>query len=54
MCACRLGGIASQGSVLAIGTQRGEVQIWDVAHERLIRTMAGHQQRVGNEYIVFG
>ncbi|CAK0833272.1 unnamed protein product, partial [Prorocentrum cordatum] len=36
-----------RGSHLAVGTNRGEVQIWDPAHCRKLRTMTGHCGRVG-------
>ncbi|KAA0187458.1 hypothetical protein HAZT_HAZT006183 [Hyalella azteca] len=34
------------GSVLAVGLSTGEVQLWDVGQEKLMRTMAGHEGRV--------
>lgn len=36
-----------KGDHLAIGTTRGEVQIWDAQACRKVRTMTGHQYRVG-------
>ncbi|SAM84876.1 uncharacterized protein UBRO_05934 [Ustilago bromivora] len=39
---------ANSGSHLAIGTQKGLVQIWDVEKQKLLRTMRGHTQRVGS------
>eukprot|EP00468_Gymnochlora_sp_CCMP2014_P002508 CAMPEP_0167759860 /NCGR_PEP_ID=MMETSP0110_2-20121227/11257_1 /TAXON_ID=629695 /ORGANISM="Gymnochlora sp., Strain CCMP2014" /LENGTH=490 /DNA_ID=CAMNT_0007646291 /DNA_START=75 /DNA_END=1547 /DNA_ORIENTATION=- len=36
-----------RGQHLAVGTQKGEVQIWDSVKCKLIRTMVGHQTRVG-------
>lgn len=30
-----------------MGTDKGEVQIWDAVKTKRIRTMAGHKQRVG-------
>ena len=33
--------------LLAVGTQTGLVQIWDVAAEKKLRTMSGHSSRVG-------
>lgn len=36
-----------KGDHLAIGTTRGEVQIWDAQTCRKVRTMTGHQYRVG-------
>ncbi|WFD03318.1 substrate-specific activator of APC-dependent proteolysis [Malassezia obtusa] len=38
---------AERGNHLAIGTQSGLVQIWDVEKEKLLRTMMGHSARVG-------
>lgn len=38
---------SQRGVHLAVGTDRGEVQIWDVAATRKLRTMTGHQARVG-------
>ncbi|KAI1298191.1 substrate-specific activator of APC-dependent proteolysis [Mortierella claussenii] len=37
----------SMGSHLAVGTDKGTVQIWDVKASRRVRTMTGHTQRVG-------
>jgi WD40 repeat protein len=36
-----------QGSTLAIGTNRGIVEIWDAEYCKRIRTMTGHTARVG-------
>ena len=45
-----------QGSHIAIGTQKGYVQIWDAEAQRRLRTMTGHAARVGalawNEHIL--
>ena len=38
---------AERGQYLAVGTQAGLVQIWDVEKEKLLRTMMGHTARVG-------
>ena len=38
--------------LLAVGTQTGLVQIWDVAAEKKLRTMSGHSSRVGMVTIV--
>lgn len=38
---------SQQGQHLAIGTSMGEVQIWDAARCRKVRTMSGHDGRVG-------
>ena len=38
---------SEQGQYLAVGTQSGLVQIWDVEREKLLRTMLGHTARVG-------
>ncbi|KAJ2061493.1 WD repeat-containing protein slp1 [Coemansia sp. S146] len=37
----------TDGAYLAIGTSDGDVQIWDAESQMRIRTMAGHQARVG-------
>lgn len=36
-----------QGRYLAVGTNSGEVQVWDAEHEKKVRTMTGHSSRVG-------
>ncbi|GMH19042.1 hypothetical protein Nepgr_020883 [Nepenthes gracilis] len=36
-----------EGSYISIGTSLGQVQIWDGAKCKMIRTMAGHQTRAG-------
>jgi cell division cycle 20-like protein 1 (cofactor of APC complex) len=36
-----------RGSHLAVGTNKGEVQIWDSTHCKKMRTMTGHRGRVG-------
>ncbi|KAH7127094.1 WD40-repeat-containing domain protein [Dendryphion nanum] len=45
-----------RGSHIAIGTNRGFVQIWDAQSQRRLRTMTGHTGRVGalawNEHIL--
>ncbi|KAF2110412.1 WD40-repeat-containing domain protein [Lophiotrema nucula] len=45
-----------RGSHIAIGTNRGHVQIWDAQSQRRLRTMLGHTARVGalawNEHIL--
>ncbi|CAI5716046.1 unnamed protein product [Peronospora farinosa] len=38
---------SQRGTHLAVGTNRGEVQIWDVSAAKKIRTMTGHLARVG-------
>ncbi|KAJ1954132.1 WD repeat-containing protein slp1, partial [Linderina pennispora] len=47
---------SADGSYLAIGTSEGDVQIWDAESQTKIRTMSGHQARVGvmswNKHIV--
>lgn len=35
------------GSVLALGDSNGTVQLWDVQNEKKLRSMSGHQARVG-------
>lgn len=37
-----------RGNQVAIGTNKGFVQIWDAEKEKIIRTMRGHTQRVGS------
>ncbi|KAJ4343909.1 substrate-specific activator of APC-dependent proteolysis [Didymella glomerata] len=45
-----------RGSHIAIGTNKGQVQIWDAHTQRRLRTMMGHTARVGalawNEHIL--
>jgi len=36
-----------QGNVLAVGDSEGTVQLWDVGTSKLVRSMAGHTDRVG-------
>ncbi|XP_024373565.1 protein FIZZY-RELATED 3 [Physcomitrium patens] len=36
-----------RGTYLAVGTNLGEVQLWDAAKCRIVRTMGGHRTRVG-------
>ncbi|KAK3262589.1 ccs52a-like protein [Cymbomonas tetramitiformis] len=40
-------GWTQRGTYLAVGTNLGEVQIWDAGKCRKIRTMGGHRTRVG-------
>jgi cell division cycle 20-like protein 1 (cofactor of APC complex) len=35
------------GRHLAVGSTRGDVQLWDASAQRLVRTMTGHSARVG-------
>lgn len=37
----------ADGSYLAVGTSEGDVQIWDADTQSKIRTMSGHQARIG-------
>ncbi|KAI7830969.1 WD40-repeat-containing domain protein [Kickxella alabastrina] len=37
----------ADGTYLAVGTSDGDVQIWDAESQNRIRTMSGHQARVG-------
>ena len=39
---------AQKKDLIGIGTFSGDVQIWDTASEKLIRTLKGHQGRVGS------
>lgn len=36
-----------QGNLVAVGTHKGYVQIWDVAASKKINTLEGHSARVG-------
>eukprot|EP01084_Bolivina_argentea_P111553 199009_1 len=36
-----------RGSYLAVGTNVGDIQLWDATRCRKVRTMSGHQARVG-------
>ncbi len=36
-----------QGTHLAVGSNHGTVQIWDVNRKKQIRDMGGHRSRVG-------
>lgn len=36
-----------RGNYLSIGTLKGEVQIWDLQAQKKVRTLTGHQMRVG-------
>ena len=38
--------LIKQGNVLGVGNSDGTVQLWDVASSKLIRSMAGHTDRV--------
>jgi cell division cycle 20-like protein 1, cofactor of APC complex len=38
---------AQRGTHLAVGTNRGEVQLWDTVKCKKVRSMAGHTARVG-------
>ena len=35
------------GRHLAVGSSRGEVQLWDASTQKLVRTMGGHSARIG-------
>ena len=35
------------GTYLAVGTNQGEVQVWDTVRNKKLRTLAGHRMRVG-------
>ena len=34
-----------QGNVLAVGDSQGQVQLWDAATSKLMRSMNGHSDR---------
>lgn len=38
---------AQRGTHLAVGTNRGEVQLWDTIQSKKVRSMSGHSSRVG-------
>jgi cell division cycle 20-like protein 1 (cofactor of APC complex) len=38
---------AQRGNHLAVGTNKGEVQVWDVVQKKKVRTMGGHSARIG-------
>jgi cell division cycle 20-like protein 1 (cofactor of APC complex) len=38
---------AQRGTHLAVGTNRGEVQLWDTVSGKIVRSMHGHSARVG-------
>lgn len=38
---------APDGSFLAVGTSHGDVEIWDVSRMAKVRSMRGHQSRIG-------
>ncbi|KAJ9095747.1 hypothetical protein QFC19_007460 [Naganishia cerealis] len=38
----------NKGSTIAIGTNKGCVEIWDAEKEKKLRTMTGHEARVGS------
>lgn len=40
-------GWAQRGSHLAVGTNKGDVQLWDTVKCKKIRTMTGHSARIG-------
>ena len=44
--------LSLQGGLVAVGTDKGFVQIWDVAMNKRITTLDGHSARVG-EYRVY-
>jgi cell division cycle 20-like protein 1 (cofactor of APC complex) len=37
----------SQGNLVAVGTHRGYVQVWDVAASKKLNVLEGHSARVG-------
>ena len=38
---------AERGNLVAVGTHRGYVQIWDAAASKKLNTLEGHSARVG-------
>jgi WD40 repeat protein len=47
VCVCIL---IIQGNLVAVGTHKGYVQIWDVAATKKINTLEGHSARVGKMF----
>jgi cell division cycle 20-like protein 1 (cofactor of APC complex) len=41
-------GWSQRGNHLGVGTNKGDLQIWDAAASRKLRTMTGHQSRIGS------
>lgn len=41
-----------QGSLVAVGTHKGYVQIWDAAGGRKLTSLEGHSARVGQSHPV--
>lgn len=39
---------SKRGSHLSIGTDSGDVQIWDITKQKLLRVLKGHDERVGS------
>ena len=39
--------IPLQGNLVAVGTHRGYVQVWDVAASKRVNVLEGHSARVG-------
>ena len=39
--------IPFQGNLVAVGTHRGYVQVWDVAASKRVNVLEGHSARVG-------
>lgn len=37
----------NRGNYLSVGTLDGKVQIWDVQHQKMVRSLDGHLHRVG-------
>jgi WD40 repeat protein len=41
-----------QGHLVAVGTHKGDVQIWDVAAGKRVSLLEGHSARVGEYHIL--
>ncbi|KAL4219956.1 ubiquitin-protein transferase activating protein [Mactra antiquata] len=37
-----------QGNILSIGNSLGQVELWDISTQKRVRTMTGHDERVGS------
>lgn len=42
-----------QGGLVAVGTHKGYVQIWDAAGGRKLTTLEGHSARVGQSHLLW-
>ena len=42
-----------RGTMVSVGTTNGDVQVWDATKCKKVRSMSGHQARVGANSIIF-